>query len=60
MKSHAAAGPMENKEAESVKGIKTMVNVVVERLVTFTGDDGLREANDEEECIQKHEKSVWG
>ena len=60
MKSHAATGPMENKEAESVKGIKTMVNVVVERLVTFTGDDGLREANDEEKSVFKNMKRVFG
>lgn len=26
---HAAKGSMENKEAESVKGIKTMANVVI-------------------------------
>ena len=60
VKSHAATGPMENKEAESVKGIKTMVNVVVERLVTFTGDDGLREANDEEKSVFKNMKRVFG
>ena len=60
VKSHAASGLIENKEAESVKGIKTMVNVVVERLVTFNGDDGLRVANDEEKSVFENMKSVFG
>ena len=60
VKSHAATGLIENKEAESVKGIKTMVNVVVERLVAFNGDDGLRVANDEEKSVFENMKRVFG
>ena len=60
VKSHAAAGLIENKEAELVKGIKTMVNVVVETLVTFNGDDGLIVANNEENSVFENMKGVFG
>ena len=60
VKSHAATGLIENKEAESVKGIKTMVNVVVKRLVTFNGVDGLRVANNEKKSVFENMKRVFG
>ena len=37
-----------------------MVDVVVERLVIFNGDDGLRVANDEEKNVFENMKRVFG
>ena len=46
-----------NKEAESVKGINIMVNVVFERIVIFNVDDDLRVASDEKNVFENMKRA---